>query len=372
MTSRQQVRSLYLCLYFGLNCLQVACAGPNMHFDPKPAPPWIADRAMPNRPDQALHAVGEAPATVNVQRDVEMATRDAKVRLGQLFESRVVARSSDWSITKGVGSEAQEHSVVSGSVDVRTAVTLEDTRAEASYRDEVTQTQYVLLSVNVRAWVQRLERRLTTGFAALEESIRTARSAIDAGQVFAATRELAQASRRGMQLEPDAMVLELLDATQAPRQRLSAAQQQMAAQAKELRERFPFAVEVSCSDSGIKRRIAADLESFLKGDGFRVADVAGKGAVRVVVGVQQSPQRTERVAGRSEFIHAGQGTLKVLQPNGSEVGELAIIIDPKASEERDVNADAAAAKALALAADTIVARFRSAYRELHRDANSPR
>jgi hypothetical protein len=74
-----------------------ACGGPALQYDKPPAPGWI--NQPPTGIDSAtLTGVGGSPATIEIARDSDMATRTAKSRVAQLFESKINSRLSDWTL----------------------------------------------------------------------------------------------------------------------------------------------------------------------------------------------------------------------------------------------------------------------------------
>ena len=103
--------------------------------------------------------VGVAPVTSHVQRDVELATRDAKARVAQMFASQVVSRTTDWAVSTG-GSSEGDRQITQQNIEVRTNVKVEDVTVAGTYRDKATKTQYVRIIVDRVAWTRRLEKRL--------------------------------------------------------------------------------------------------------------------------------------------------------------------------------------------------------------------
>src|SRR5690606_24758466 len=110
---------------------------------------------------QELEAVGQAPATLNPKRDIDVATRDAKAQIAARLASRVVSRASDWSVSNR-NTESQS---VERYIEVRTDVRVENAHVVKTYRDSETKMQYVNVSVDRGAWAARLFERLA---AALE------------------------------------------------------------------------------------------------------------------------------------------------------------------------------------------------------------
>ena len=347
--------------------LATACGGPNLHFDPAPAPPWVTQPAS-DVSARELRAVGAAPATVNSQRDADLATRDAKARIAQLFESQVVARSTDWSVAVASSEGSSQRNVTQQSVEVRSRVTVEDARVESSYRDEATKSAYVLVVVDRPAWSRRLDGRIADGLAELERAATQARTALDSGaQPLAAYAQVLAGYEAGGKVEADVVILDLLDSARGVRQKLLDLKARLAEVSRDLRERHPFVVDVGCTDAVVAQRLAGNLESFLKERGFKV-DKAAKKPVRLSVTISERKLGTEAVAGRKEQVHAALGRLQVTEPNGAEVSELAVVLEGDTYQERDTDDARAAGKALTLAADTLASKFRSAYRTAYREA----
>ncbi len=340
------------------------CAGPQMHFDPAPAPAWISKETSQAGAAQ-LAAVGSAPATTHVQRDADLAVRDAKNQIAQMFESQVVARSSDWSLASLGGAEDGVRTVAAQSVEVRTRVQVEDVTVQASYRDEATRTHYARVVVDRKAWLQRLRSRLEDGLAQLQAQSQQAESALAEGKALSALEALIQGAEKGRTLEPDVVVGDLLDAKLGARAKLQEAKASLASLGRRLRQDYPFAVDVD-GPQAAREKLLADLRSFLAGYGFAVAEGRPQAkAIRVQVKLGERALRNEQVGSRTEHVHAALGSLVVHDASGAEVARLAIELGNDQHTESDVDNDVAAKKAISLATDTVAARFRSAFREAY-------
>lgn len=344
--------------------LATGCGGgPTLKFDPAPAPSWTSESPT-EVGARTLRAVGAAPATTQVTRDVELATRDAKTQVAQMFESQVAARSSDWTLASYGGAEESERTVAAQSVDVRSNVKVEDVSVDSKYRDEATKTQYVRVTVDRSAWVNRLRGRLADGFGEIESKLAAATSAVDAKRPMVALEELIAAYGKGGEMEPDIVVLDLLAKQLGVRAKLLDLKKQMDALSRKLRHDYHFVVAVKCTDKQIAKKLVGNVEEFLNGFGFKVGKGRG-GAMKIKVTVGQQFVKSEQVADRTEFIHAGVGSLKVFDADGSEITALGVRVEAGRYEERDVDKKAAVQKALVLAADTLTAKFRSAFRNAY-------
>lgn len=336
----------------------VACGGPNFQFDAAAAPPWLRgaqdDGGM-------LREVGQATATLNVQRDAELATRDAQNRIAQRFASQVVSRSSDWAVAVATGDEQQSGQVVTQDIEIRTNVRVENTKVLSNYRDETTQTHYVLLGVDRKEWAAAVAARVSQGARTIATQVDEAERALQAKRALAALGILAEARLAGAGIEGDVLVLDMLQHEKAAAAELNALRARLASIEAAAKLKHAMRLEVRCSDAALAADVRRGVETFVKGLGFAVASRSTDGDLRIELEIDQRFVRAEKVANRHEQIHAAVGSIRVIDADGSEVGTLAVTL-PGTSTERDVQAEAAKAKALKLAADTVAAQFRSRFR----------
>lgn len=341
--------------------LLLGCGGPNFQFDPAPAPAWIS--AEPSDVNaRSIEAVGIAPVTTTVQRDIELATRDAKNRVAQIFESQVAARASDWTLAVSGGAADSERTVASSSVEVRSNVNVEDVTVAAAYRDEATQSQYVRIAVDRAAWTRRLTQRLADRLEQIDRQATAARDALAARKPLAAFSELLAAYALGQQVEPDIVVIDLLDTRAGVRKRLLDLKRELDATGKRLRADFKFAVKIRGGDAQSKTKLTGNLRDFLAGYGFAIG--SGRDTVTLEIELGQRFVASEQVAARTEQVHAATGSLTALDADGSEIAELGFALAADRYTERDTDKAAAQKKALLLAADTVASKFRSGFRRL--------
>jgi len=333
------------------------CAGPGVRFDPGPRPDWI--RTSTRASADAIEAVGSAPATVDPNRDADLALRDAKGRIAGMVESQIVARSSDWSLSVA-GPSGVERQVVSQSIEIRSRASVEDLQLVGSYRDEATRSQYVRIRVDRVAWAQRVHRRLDQGLRQLEDRLGSARDALARHRALRAWELALAGAAAGRALEPDVLLSDVLSDRSGPRTRLAEIERQLEALRREVVESHPFAIEID-APAGAARRLRADLREFLAPYGFGVRDADR--SIRVAIALGQHPLRTERVAGRREYVHAATGEVSVRDADGSRVERLCLVLPSERYLERDVVQEEAARRALLLSADAVASLFRSVFRE---------
>lgn len=345
-----------------------ACGGPALQYDRTPAPGWI------NHPpagigSAALTAVGAAPATVNIQRDRDLATRNAKNQVAQLFESQVNSRVSDWSLALTGGAANVDLGGVTQSIEVRSNVTVEDVSIQAEYRDEATRSHYVRITIDRVAWARRLHGRIGEGLKKFEDSIASARQAAGARRPLSALKSLLLASACGQKLEPDVTVIDLVDRASGARAKLDKLRGEMDGLSRSLRSDYRFAVSIKSPDPQAASQLRGSLEQFLGSWGFAISD-KGERRIRLDIVIGQHALPSEQVAGRTEHVHAGTGSLNARDADGSEVAELTVQFKSDRYQDRDTDRKKAAGKALSLAADTLASKFKSAFRNAYAQPGS--
>lgn len=339
-----------------------SCGGPNFHFDPAPAPPWIRD-SVSDVSTARIRAVGSAPVTTEPQRDQDLAIRDAKSRIAQMFDSQVVSRTSDWTLAVQSAGSGRETGSIQQSIEVRSNVKVEDVTVEQTYRDNGTRTQYVNLVVDTVAWLARLNSRLGDGLGQMEKKLKKVASALQARQPLTAHRELLAANDLGRRLEPDIVVIDLLDSKLGSRARLLQARERLGELRGQIQAAGRFRVSVTCPEPAVAQSLTRDVEQFLGGQGFAAAN-GGSAKEAVLIEVRLAVQKlgVEKVANRKEFVHGAAGSLSVRESGGQALPALAISLRPESYQERHVQEEESAHLALQLAADTVAAKFRSAFR----------
>jgi hypothetical protein len=360
---------LTLAFHLVLATALAACGGPVLKYDRAPSPKWIHQAPTGIGPG-ALTAVGAAPATTDVNRDRDLATRNAKSQVAQLFESKINSRTSDWSLAMTGGAADVDLSGVQQSIRVSSNVTVEDVSVQSEYRDEATRSHYVRIVVDRVAWVERIRGRIGDGLDKFEASIASARDAAGAHRPLSALKHLLAASQHGRQLEPDITVVDLIDRGSSARAKLDALRENMDKLSRALRSDYKFVLSIESPDSRAAGQLSANLEQFLGSWGFSPGDKGEGRTIRLDVTIGQRALPSEQVAGRTECVHAGTGSLHVLDADGSEVAELTVQFSSNRYRERDTDRKRAAAKALSLAADTLASKFRSAFRNAYADYGS--
>lgn len=337
-----------------------ACGGPNYHYDPKPAPDWT--RAETTGQGTTLTAVGTAPATLEPQRDVDLATREAKSRLAQVFNTQIATRSSDWSVSVSAGGVAREGQAAEQEVQTRSNITIDEAQVTRGYRDETTQMQVVEIEVNRRAWLDRLHGRVNKEVVALEADVATLQGALVQRHMLAGYRAYTAGQNRGKAVEPDVIVLDLLEPQAGVGPKLTQLKAQLADLARHLRCDFGYTLQLTGVPADVSPALRAGLDNFLRGLGF--APAGGNGGAKIVVTVGEQFLQVAQVANRQEQVHAALGELKVYEPDGKEVPELAVNLGNRQTEQ-DADQARARSKALGLAVDSVVSKFRSAFRKTY-------
>jgi hypothetical protein len=336
-----------------------ACAGPDYHFDAGPTPAWT--RAETGAKEGVIRSTGSAPCSLDVRRDADLATADAKNRIAQLFDSQVSSRSSDWTVAVNSGAGTNERVVSQQTVDVRSHVQVEDISVAQQYRDAEAKTQYVQVEVNRAAWTDKVQTRLDRGLAALQASIDASSAAVAKRHPLAGFKACLLGRVVGNGLQADAVVMDLLNPKAGAYDKLLALKKELEANQQRITGSFGYTLSVAGASGPVAEQVRAGVESFLKAQGL--APASGAKAARFMVNVGEQFVQVAQVANRQEQVHAATGDLKVYEPDGIEVPELAVHLGTTETES-DVDAARAKSKALTLAADAIVSKFRSAFRKM--------
>ncbi len=340
-----------------------ACGGPALKYDKPPSPGWI--NLPPTGIGSAtLTAVGGAPATIEIARDSDLATRNAKSRVAQLFESKINSRLSDWTLAMTGAAAAVNLDGATHSVEVRSTLTVEGASVQSEYRDEKTRTHYVKIAVDRVAWARRLHGRIADGFKKFEENLAAAQKAVESRKPLSALKSLLEASREGAKIEPDVTAIDLLDNKAGIRAKLDKLRGEMDQLSRKLRSDYKFALSIQSSDPQAAGQLQANLEQFLGNWGFSVGKPSPN-TIKLDIVIAQHKLDSEQVAGRTEYVNAGTGTLNAKDADGTEVPELTVKFESNRYQERDTDPKKAAVKALSLSADTLSSKFRSAFRNAY-------
>jgi hypothetical protein len=340
-----------------------ACGGPALQYDKPPAPGWI-NQPPTGIESATLTGVGGAPATIEIARDSEMATRNAKSRVAQLFESKINSRLSDWTLAMTGGAAEVNLDGATHSIEVRSSLTVEGSSVQAQYRDEPTRTHYVKILVDRVTWAGRIHGRITDGFAKFESNLAAAKKAVESNKPLAALKSLLEASKEGAKIEPDVTAIDLLDNKAGIRAKLDKLRGEMDELSKALRSNYKFSLSIKSPDPKSAKQLQANIEQFLATWGFSVSK-PGPNVIKLDIVVAQHKLDPEQVAGRTEYVNAGTGTLKATDADGTEVPELTVKFESDRYKERDTDPKKAASKALSLSADTLSSKFRSAFRNAY-------
>jgi hypothetical protein len=342
--------------------MTISCAGPNYYFDKGAAPDWTRDSTS-KIGKRAIRMIGAAPVTSQTQRDLDFAVRDAKARIGQLFVSEVKARTSDWSLSLQGGDHDGERQVTQQNIEVRTNVKVEDVEVESSFRDKATRTQYVAVSVNRTAWSAKLRDRVNEGLGQLRGKLDGARARQALRQGLAAYTDLQAGYNIGASIEPDLIIIDLLEPKLGLGKKLTALKGKLDGVNRELRNDFSFELSLLIPSTTISSEFNAKLEEFLNGYGFALGQQKTANVIRITAELGQKFVTKESVGNRIEFVHAALGKLRVTDADGSEVRSLSISLPARGYTERDTKRKAAAERALRLASDSLISKFRSQFRK---------
>lgn len=337
-----------------------ACAGVDYKFDPSPAPPWT-EQPPANAAAAKIESVGRSPVTPHVQRDLDLATRDAGKQVALLFESKVKSASTDWTLSLSGGEGTKEISVVGSDIVVKTDVKVEGSSVKGSYRDEGTKTQYVLMAVDRGAWSALVGKRVDDHFAKIERELTGANTQTAEGRALAALAQLSNGYVLAAQAQPDVIVLSLLQTNSDVRSKHSDAKQRLDTASVALRKDYCFTLAVD-GDARAAAELKRNLEQFVGGYGFSLSAGCAK-AIELRATVGQRFVREEKVANRVERIHEASGKLEVFQPGKQAFTKLNVSLPPNAHTERATDEAQATTKALDLAAASLARKFRSAFRK---------
>ncbi|MEE2960739.1 MAG: hypothetical protein VYA34_08350 [Myxococcota bacterium] len=338
------------------------CAGPNYYFDKGPAPEWTRE-VNSKIAKRAIRMIGTAPVTSQTQRDSELAIRDAKARIGQLFVSEVKAKTSDWTLNLSGGDHDGHRQVTQQNVQVRTQMKVEDVKVEATYRDEDTRTQYVAVTVNRIAWSNKIQKRINQNLQKLEGKLQKAEKSRAARQGLTAYTQLQEGYHLGASTEADIIVIDLLNPKLGLGKKLADLKTKLNEVNKALRQSFSFQLQVQTSNQNVGAAFNSKLEEFLNGYGFSLGQAKTENVIMIHAELNQKFLTQEKVGNRIEYVHAAIGKLRVTDADGSEVHSLSISLPERGYTERETNKKDAAARALQLSSDSLSSKFRSQFRK---------
>ncbi|MBI2377840.1 MAG: hypothetical protein HYV07_27810 [Deltaproteobacteria bacterium] len=337
------------------------CAGSRYRFDPAPAPDWL-QRPAAVEGDRVV-AIGGSPTTVEVARDLDLATRDAARQIGLMFEAKVKSSATDWSASIQSGLGAKEVSVLDSSIRVETNVKVEGARVERSFRDETSRTHYVEVSVDASDWSKRLRSRISANDEELRSRLAEVARKIDSGSPLRAQAALFSAVRLAAELEPDVVVLSLLDPNGNGTNTLQRSKDELAKLQQRLRNDFcvTFRSDAVAASADLER----DLARFFGEMGYEAkGGGCAAGTIEIRARLVGRRLREEPVAERVELVYEAAGDLEVLEPGQRSVPELRVELPSGSHLVRDTDAGVASKKALELAASTIAGQLRSRLRAL--------
>lgn len=346
----------------------VGCGGLDYHYDPGPSPEWtrhVEVKALAARGN--LQALGMTPATTQPGADLERARRSALAELAQMICTQVQSRVTTWSLDVGSrGSQGQNDSLRSHfgayqRITLLTDVKVEDYRVESSYRDEETQTAYVLISVNPAAWSARLQARIETLVERIEKSEGSAARGLDAGRPLQAYTEILEAYRAENDVLEDVAVIEVLAPQRGFGKRVAELGRRLDDVSRRLTDSTRIHIEVECPDADIAKECKSGIATMLASRSFKEGG-SEAGNIRIRIRLGSKYLRAEKVANRTEHIAAAEGELTFVEPNGTAAGDLAVSLPSERHTERAPEREAALREALRTAANRIRDGFNSRFR----------
>lgn len=340
-----------------------ACAGPNMYFDPAPAPSWIHRASCTMDPVTGrLTAVGSTPATTRVDEDLRLAKYDAISKVARMISSEVSSTTTVWQVQASAGSSLADRSILQKDIRVRSRIRVADVMVRAHYRDKATGTAYVLIAVDTRAWVHRIERRLKRRLRMAREQLRLAGAMMQQRRPLRAYAHLMVADRQGAATNSDLIVLGVLQRDNQTGNRMMGLKRKIHALLRELKNDTVFSMRVDCPLPDAAAMFRNRIQNFLARHGMRTS---GNGRYRVVIKARVFAQYKgpHRVANRVEQVFRGLGNIRVLDADGEVVGPLSFGLPRDTYTARAINRQAAYKQAVTLAADMLQAGLKSRFRQ---------
>ena len=343
--------------------LMLAACGPKYHFTDGPTPPWV-NQVTANQGSGNLQAIGMSPLTSNVQHDTEMATRDAKSKIAQMFVSEVDSRLTVWNMAMDVNGEQSNANAVQKNTAIRSKVRVEDTRVIASFRDKSTMQQYVQLGVDQSRWMGKLQTRIGSKLKEMQSAVNEASAAKKDGRAFFALQSISKGYQHGKKLEPDALVMGILSPGHKSSEAFTELKSQLFTMRKAIISEHPFQLDISAGPDG-KWTLRNQVADYLKKELGATVLAAGQSqpnAIKIAISYGQTQIKRERVGRRIEFVHAANGAIKAQEPNGSDIPALSYFLPEKTNIVRAKTPKEGAQQGAQLAADTLNSKFRSLYR----------
>lgn len=338
------------------------CGGLDYHYDSEPAPAWIRNIEMkPLAAPGDFQALGMTPATTQPGADLDRARRAALAELAQMVCTRVQSQLTSWTMEESRDGSVRSHFGGYQRITLLSDVKVEDFRVESSYRDEETQSAYVLVSVNPAAWGARLQARIESLVERIEKREESAARGLDAGRPLQAYAELLEAYRAENEVLEDVAVIEVLAPQKGFGKRVARLGGKLDALSRRLTDSTRIHIEVECPDRNAARSCESGIREMLASRGFQVGG-SEAGNIRIRVRLGSRYLRSERVANRTEHIAAAEGELTIVEPDGTAAGDLAVSLPSERHTERAPEREAALREALETAANRIRDGFRSRFR----------
>ena len=336
------------------------CAGPDMYFDTAPPPRWLhQDSCRLNRSTGLITAVGRTPVTQLVDEDLRLAKYDAVSKVAQMISSEVSSTTSVWQAEYSTGKKTQDRAILAKDIRIRSRIRVADVRVRRQYRDKRTKTAYVQVAVDARAWIRRIEHRLSGHIRTIAEQVKIARGFIQADRPLHAYAHLMIAARAGKGSASDLVVLNVLNRKNKTGQRLYTLEQKADSMIRKLKNKMTFSVMARATFPDAARLCAGRIRDFLRKKGFRVKR---NGNIKVRALLSAKNQGTVRIATRIEHVFSAIAGINVKEPDGSTVGPLSFSAPDGRYSAKANRKNAAYKKAVFMGADLLQAGFRSRFR----------
>jgi hypothetical protein len=344
----------------------IGCGGPNLYFDPGPAPAWTQRVDCWKTPTGMLMAVGSAPATQRVAEDLKLARYDAISRIAQMISSELSAVTSYWQTEVNTGKSSGEMAVINKDIRIRSRIRVSDIKVVRRYRDKATSMAYVMVAVDTGQWISKIERGLKSKTNALQQITTSSKELIGHKRVLSAFSRLNKAWLDTQNTQSDLLVLYVLAPHSQVGQRLTRLRERIHRMLDMIKQDIHFRIALRCPSTQAAKEIRGNILQFLMDQGFTATD-RGKWVVRIDGWIKTRRSGRFKIGYRKETRLALDAGLTVRDANGQVIGPLSFRLPPNRYFTHDTNKIKAMNKAIDLGMDLIVAGFTSRFRRfMHR------
>ena len=327
-------------------------------------PNWTQKSLFTER--NRLYVVGVSPTTFEVQEDLDLAHKDAQVKLSQYFSSEVQSKVSIWSLSGSASGEELDEESSELDVEVSSQIRVEQTRIIKKFREAQSKTQYVLVSLDQGKWLKQLKKRLNKVFKKTRSLMKKLKKELKSKNHLNAYAYLQRAAQQIQHVNTDLVVIQLLQEKNQYDQKVEQIKKALENYDQKIKSTSPFYLKIE-SRSGalgarLKKQALGNLTNFINRLGFQVqAETEGKG-VQVKMKIEQAFVNQEQIGARTSFVHAAAGSIQVYDVNGKEKVDLAVNLGNQSYTEADADQQEAMKKALKLSKDRLLAKWRSLFR----------